>query len=255
MTTVLITGASSGIGEATARAYASQGADLILVARREERLRQLQAEIQQSAARHGAKIGCEVHAMDLSQPGSAPALAAMPFASAVDILVNNAGLAAGLDLAHQAQLEDWMTMLRINIEGLVRLTHALLPKMVARRTGHIVNIGSVAGSYPYPKGNFYGASKAFVDMFSQNLRSDLHGTGLRVTNIEPGMVDTEFSLVRFAGDQQRADAVYANTTPLTAADIAETIVWSTSRPKHVNISSMEIFPTEQSLAGFAVARS
>lgn len=253
MTTVLITGASSGIGEATARAYAAQGARLVLVARRAERLRALQEEITQSSAQNG--VHCEVHALDLSQPDSAPTLAAMPFASEIDILVNNAGLAAGLDLAQQAQLEDWITMLRINIEGLVRLTHALLPKMVARRAGHIVNIGSVAGSYPYPKGNFYGASKAFVDMFSQNLRSDLHGTGLRVTNIEPGMVDTEFSLVRFAGDKHKADAVYANTTPLTAADIADTIVWSTSRPKHVNISSMEIFPTEQSLAGFAVARS
>lgn len=242
---VLVTGASSGIGEATSLAFAKAGAKVLAVARRADRLKALQQQ----------HSNIDIMVADLSQPSACDQVAQAPFCQQLDILVNNAGLAAGLDLAHQAKLDDWLTMLRINIEGLVRLTHGLLPLMVAGRRGHIVNLGSVAGSNAYPKGNFYGASKAFVAMFSQNLRADLHGSHVRVTNIEPGMVETEFSLVRFAGDQAKAEAVYDRMSPLTASDVADAILWATSRPAHVDVSRIELFPTAQSHAGFAVART
>ena len=173
----------------------------------------------------------------------------------VDILVNNAGLALGLEPAQEADLDQWEQMIQTNCAGLVYMTRALLPQMVARGRGHVVNLGSIAGTYPYPGGNVYGATKAFVHQFSLNLRSDLHGTGVRVTCIEPGLVGgTEFSQVRFGGDRERAGAVYAGTQPLTADDIAAAIEWATSQPAHVNVNTIELMPVSQSFAPFQVDR-
>ena len=171
------------------------------------------------------------------------------------MLVNNAGLAKGLKPAQEADLADWEEMIDTNCKGLVYCTRAILPGMVARGRGHVVNLGSVAGTYPYPGGNVYGATKAFVHQFSLNLRSDLHGTGVRATSVEPGMSgDTEFSTVRFGGDQGKADAVYAGMQPLTADDVAESIYWAATLPPHVNVNTIELMPTAQSFAPFQVAR-
>jgi 3-hydroxy acid dehydrogenase/malonic semialdehyde reductase len=174
--------------------------------------------------------------------------------AAIDVLVNNAGLALGLEPAHQADLDDWDQMLDTNCRGLVHVTRAVLPGMVERGRGHVVNLGSVAGTYPYPGNNVYGATKAFVHQFSLNLRSDLHGSGVRVTCIEPGMAETEFTTVRFAGDQAKADAVYGGMQPLTADDIAASVLWAVSQPAHVNINVIELMPVAQSFAPFQVAR-
>jgi 3-hydroxy acid dehydrogenase/malonic semialdehyde reductase len=172
------------------------------------------------------------------------------------VLVNNAGLAKGLEPAQRADLADWDQMLDTNCRGLVHCTRAVLPGMVERGRGHVVNIGSVAGTYPYPGGNVYGATKAFVRQFSLNLRSDLHGTGVRVTCVEPGMCEgTEFSLVRFAGDSSRADAVYEGFQALRAEDIAETVHWVTAQPAHVNVNTVELMPVAQSFGPFQVDRS
>src|SRR5579859_7545685 len=174
----------------------------------------------------------------------------------VDILVNNAGLALGLEPAQEADLDQWVQMIETNCTGLVVMTRALLPRMVARGSGHIVNLGSIAGTYPYPGGNVYGATKAFVHQFSLNLRSDLHGSGIRVTCIEPGLSDgTEFSEVRFGGDAERAAAVYTGTHPLTADDIAAAIEWATSQPPNVNVNTIELMATSQSFAPFQIYRS
>jgi len=171
------------------------------------------------------------------------------------VLVNNAGLAEGLEPAQNADLDDWEHMVDTNCKGLMYLTRAVLPGMVARGRGHVVNMGSVAGTYPYPGGNVYGATKAFVRQFSLNLRSDLHGTGVRVTCIEPGLsAGTEFSLVRFHGDTERAAGVYADTQALTADDIAETVHWATNRPPHVNVNLIELMPVCQSFAPFQIDR-
>jgi 3-hydroxy acid dehydrogenase/malonic semialdehyde reductase len=173
----------------------------------------------------------------------------------IDVLVNNAGLAKGLNPAQEADLDDWEEMIDTNCKGLVYCTRTILPGMVERRRGHVVNLGSVAGTYPYPGGNVYGATKAFVHQFSLNLRSDLHGTGIRVTSIEPGLSgETEFSTVRFGGDQGKADAVYAGTQPLVPADIAEAVYWVVSQPAHVNINTIEMMPVTQSFAPFQVHR-
>ncbi|HEU4412338.1 MAG TPA: SDR family oxidoreductase [Polyangiaceae bacterium] len=246
--TVLITGASSGIGEAAARQFAAGGARLVLVARRAERLEALAASLPSP---------CHVLALDVRDgPGVERALAALPAEFAeVSVLVNNAGGALGLEPAQRADWDDWQTMVDVNITALLRVTRALLPGMVARRRGHIINLGSVAGSYPYPGGNVYGAAKAFVAQFALNLRSDLAGTNVRVTNVEPGMVETEFSLVRFKGDGARAQAVYENMKPLGPDDIAEVLVWCATRPPHVNINRVELMPTQQSFGLFAVDRS
>jgi len=174
--------------------------------------------------------------------------------AAIDVLVNNAGLALGLEPAQRAELDDWDRMLDTNCKGLVHVTRAVLPGMVERGRGHVVNLGSVAGTYPYPGGNVYGATKAFVHQFSLNLRSDLHGTGVRVTSVEPGMADTEFSTVRFAGDAAKASTVYDGMQPLTAGDVAEAVHWAASLPAHVNINVIELMPTAQSFAAFQVAR-
>jgi len=245
--TVFVSGASSGIGMAVARRFARDGARLVLSARREERLRALAAE-----------LGGEVHVLPLdvrSREGVQAAVASLPEAFAdVSVLVNNAGLAAGLGPAQEADLDDWDRMVDTNVRGLMYLTRALLPGMVRRQRGHVVNVGSVAGSYPYPGGNVYGGTKAFVAQLSLNLRADLLGTGVRVTSIEPGMVETEFSLVRFAGDEDRAKKVYEGVHVLSPDDVAEAIHWCTRQPAHVNVNRIEMMPVMQAFSPFAVKR-
>lgn len=244
MTTVFVTGASSGFGAAIARRFAATGARVVACARRADRL---------------AALGPDVLPLVLDvrdRAAVAAAIEALPASHAdIDVLVNNAGLALGLEPAHRADLDDWERMLDTNCRGLVYCTHAVLPGMVARGRGHVVNIGSTAATYPYPGGNVYGATKAFVRQFSLNLRSDLHGTGVRVTCIEPGMVGgTEFSLVRFGGDAERAAQVYAGMEPLTADDVAEAVYWSVAQPPHVNVNTIELMPVAQSFAPFQVDR-
>lgn len=239
---ILITGASAGIGAATARRYAALGHHLFLAARREDRLRALAAEL---------KTTVDVIPLDVRDPAAIErALAGLE----VDVLVNNAGLAVGVATAQTATADAWQTMIDTNVTGFVHTARALIPGMVARNRGHLVSLSSVAGTYPYQGGNVYGASKAFVTQFTLSLRSDLLGTRVRVTSIEPGMVETDFSRVRFAGDEQRAKSVYAGMTPLTAEDIAECIVWCTSLPAHVNINRLEVMPVDQAFAGFSVHR-
>jgi 3-hydroxy acid dehydrogenase/malonic semialdehyde reductase len=245
--TVFVTGASSGFGAAIARRFAASGARVIASARRAERLKDLAAE-----------LGSRVLPVTLDVRDRAAVFAAVSdfpaeFAE-VDVLVNNAGLALGQDPAQAADLDDWDQMVDTNCKGLAYVTRAVLPGMVARRKGHVINLGSVAGGYPYPGGNAYGGSKAFVHQFSLGLRSDLHGTGVRVTCVEPGLADTEFSAVRFHGDKARADAVYTGMQPLTAADIAESVYWAASLPPHVNVNVIELMATAQSFAAFQVAR-
>jgi len=246
---VFVTGASAGFGAAVARHFVSRGARVIAAARREDRLHALEAELGKD----------HLHALALDVTSRDAVLAAVaglpaPFAE-VDCLVNSAGLALGLEPAQRANLDDWDRMIDTNCAGLVAVTRALLPGMVSRRRGHVVNLGSIAGTYPYPGGNVYGATKAFVHQFSLNLRSDLHGTGVRVTCIEPGMCGgTEFSEVRFQGDRAKAEAVYAGVTPLSADDIAEAIGWATSQPAHVNVNVIELMPVAQSFAAFQIDR-
>lgn len=245
--TVFISGASSGFGLATARQFGRAGARLILCARRRDRLEALQKEL---------KGQCEtlVLEMDLTDADKvAQVTSKLPPAFAdIDLLVNNAGLALGLEPAHRASLSDWDTMVDTNIKGLYHLTRALLPGMVARNRGHVINIGSIAGNYAYPGGNTYGATKAFVKQFTRNLRADLLGTRIRVTNIEPGLAQTEFSLVRFAGDVEKAGQVYQGTEPLRPEDIAEAVFWASSQPQHVNVNSIELMPTCQAWAALAI---
>ncbi|WP_344861761.1 SDR family oxidoreductase [Amycolatopsis ultiminotia] len=248
MKTVFVTGASAGFGVAIARRFVAEGGRVIAAARNEERLARLAAELGDAVlplvldVRDGEAV--------------AAAVAGLPADWAdIDVLVNNAGLAKGLEPAHEAKLEDWDQMIETNVTGLVRLTRAVLPGMVGRGAGHVINIGSIAGTYPYPGGNVYGATKAFVHQFSLNLRSDLHGTGVRVTNIEPGMVGgTEFSAVRFDGDRSKADQVYAGTTPLTPDDVAESVLWAAGQPAHVNINVIELMPVVQSFSPLQIHR-
>jgi 3-hydroxy acid dehydrogenase / malonic semialdehyde reductase len=245
---VLVTGASAGFGAALVRRFAAGGARVVAAARRTERLAALAAEL------GGSVLPVELDVRDRAAVERAIAALPAPFA-AIDVLVNNAGLALGLEGAPRADLDQWQQMIDTNCTGLVTVTRAVLPGMVERRRGHVVNIGSVAGSYPYPGGNVYGATKAFVHQLSLNLRSDLHGTGVRVTCIEPGMCGgTEFSTVRFGGDQARADAVYAGVTPLSADDVAEAVLWATTQPAHVNINTIELMPVAQSFAPFQIHR-
>jgi 3-hydroxy acid dehydrogenase/malonic semialdehyde reductase len=246
--TVLVTGASAGFGTAIARRFVAGGARVVVCGRRADRLAKLAGE-----------LGAGVHtlAFDLQDRTAVEhAIGALPEAfAAIDVLVNNGGLALGLEPAQRATLDDWDQMIDTNCKGLVYATRAVLPGMVARGRGHVINIGSVAGSYPYPGGNVYGATKAFVHQFSLNLRSDLHGTGIRVTCVEPGMAGgTEFSTVRFNGDEDRARAVYAGTEPLTADDVAEAVHWAASVPAHVNVNTIELMPVVQSFAAFQIHR-
>jgi 3-hydroxy acid dehydrogenase/malonic semialdehyde reductase len=245
--TVLVTGASSGFGAAVTRRFAADGARVVAAARRVDRVKALTSEL-------GDRV--LPVALDVRDRDAVAAVVAglPPEFAAIDVLVNNAGLALGLNPAQDADLDDWDQMIDTNCKGLVYCTRAVLPGMVARRRGHVINLGSVAGTYPYPGGNVYGGTKAFVHQFSLNLRSDLHGTHVRVTCVEPGMADTEFSLVRFAGDRGKADDVYAGMQPLTADDIAEAIHWAAGVPPHVNVNTIELMPTAQSSAPFQVAR-
>ena len=247
--TIFITGASSGFGEACARAFAIEGHRLILTARREDKLKKLSDELVGAAGVYIVQLDVRdreaVEAAVISLPAD--------FCE-IDVLVNNAGLALGLEPAYQVAIEDWDVMVDTNIKGLMYCTRTILPGMVERNRGHIVNISSTAASWPYPGGNVYGGTKAFVSQFSRNLRADLHGTQVRVTCIQPGMAETEFSNVRFKGDDGKADQVYTGTEPLTAADIAETVTWVVNRPAHVNINSLELMPVDQAWGPFAVHR-
>ena len=241
----LITGASSGFGRASARLLAASGWQLVLVARRLERLQNLKAEL-------GDPV-LEIIELDVRH-ADAVAAALAPWNGKINLLLNNAGLAAGLDPAWTADLTDWEMMVDTNIKGLNYVTRALLDGMVNNHSGHVINIGSIAGSYPSPGGNAYGATKAYVAQFSLNLRADLQGTGVRVTNIEPGLAETEFSNVRFKGDHAKADAIYQNLQPLAAEDIAETVRWCAELPEHVNINRLEVMPTCQSFNALAIHR-
>lgn len=247
---VLVTGASSGFGEACARRYAEAGHPLVLAARRLERLEALKSEL-------SANVPVHVAALDVRDRDALPGFVAGLPADfrAPGILVNNAGLALGTEPAHEVDTGDWDRMIETNVTGLVHLTHAVLAGMVERNHGHIVNIGSIAGNWPYPGGNVYGATKAFVAQFSRGLRADLLGTRIRVTNIEPGLAETEFSLVRYKGDRDKAGKVYQGTEPLTAADVADVVFWTTSVPAHVNINAVEIMPTCQAWGPLAVDRA
>jgi len=245
--TLLVTGASSGIGAAIARRFARDGSRLILAARRRERLESLAKEL--SSPTHILQLDVR------DRDAVAEAVANFPVDfSEVDVLVNSAGLALGLEPAHAASLDDWETMIDANIKGVVYLTRAVLPGMVARDRGHIVNISSVAASYPYPGGNVYGATKSFVTQFSLNLRADLIGKHIRVSDIEPGMTETEFSVVRFKGDDQRAASVYRGIDVLSPDDVAEAVHYCVSAPAHVNINRIEMMPVMQAFSPFAVAR-
>jgi 3-hydroxy acid dehydrogenase/malonic semialdehyde reductase len=242
--TALVTGATAGFGEAIARRLVRDGFFVVITGRRAEKLHALAAELG-SAARS--------HALDVTD---AAAVAALPAAVGdIDVLVNNAGLALGLGPAAEADLADWDRMVATNITGLMHMTRAFLPGMVARNDGHVVNLGSIAGSYPYPGGHVYGASKAFVKQFTLNLKADLIGTNVRATDIEPGLCGgTEFSQVRFGGDEAKAAAVYQGTTPLTAEDIAEAVSWVVHLPAHININRIEMMPTCQAPQAPAVKR-
>jgi 3-hydroxy acid dehydrogenase/malonic semialdehyde reductase len=245
---VFVTGASAGFGAAIARAFVKGGHRVVATARRKNRLDALAAEL------GSALLPYELDVCDRAAVEAMPAALPAEFA-AIDVLVNNAGLALGLEPAHRANFDDWQKMIDTNCTGLVAVTRAFLPGMVERNCGHIVNLGSVAANYAYAGGNVYGATKAFVRQFSLNLRADLAGTALRVTDIEPGLCGgTEFSNVRFKGDDEKAEKVYDNVAPLTAQDIADSIYWIATRPKHVNINTIELMPVAQSFAGLSVHR-
>lgn len=246
---VLVTGATAGFGAAIARLFAKDGARIIAIGRRAERLEALRAELGQDKVlpvaldvRDSAAIACAIEGLPADW-------------AEIDLLVNNAGLALGLEPAQRADLSDWETMIDTNTKGLVAMTHAVLPGMVARDRGHIVNLGSTAGEWPYPGGNVYGATKAFVRQFSLNLRADLFGTQVRVTDIEPGLVGgTEFSNIRF-GDDAKAAAVYQGADALTPEDIADAVHWVATRPARVNINTLQVMPVCQSFGPLRVHKT
>ncbi len=243
--TILVTGATSGFGEAIARQFAKANWRVVAAGRRGERLQRLVDEF-------GAeKIAAA--AFDLRDAAALQvAMQEIPDAfQQIDVLVNNAGLALGTEKVPEARLENWIRMIETNVTGLVTLTHLLIPRLIERK-GMIVNISSAAASYPYPGGNVYGATKAFVTQFSLNLRSDLHGTGVRVTSIEPGFAETEFLMVRLGGDKKASDAFYSGFKPLSAADIANAVFWVVNQPAHFNINRIELMPVSQSSAGFQI---
>lgn len=248
--TVLITGASSGFGKACAERFAAAGDRLILLARRKDRLDALAAKLQES---------CEICLLNVDITDAAALEKAVNSLAAPfdqpDILINNAGLALGLLPAPESDMQDWETMIHTNNLALVRMTRLILPGMVQRNRGHIINIGSTAGNWPYPGGNVYGATKAFVQQFSRGLRSDVLGKKVKVTNIEPGMAETEFSLVRFKHNNEQADKVYEGTQALSAGDIADTVFWVCNTPPHVNINSLEMMPLCQAWGPFKIDRN
>lgn len=242
----LITGATAGIGWATAEALAAAGFSIMATGRREDRLNELKAVLQ----RKNPSVSVETDVLDITDKGQVEFFLRKKsqILAGLEVLVNNAGLAKGVDKMQDAKLEDWDAMLDTNVKGLLYMTRGLLPFMLKKNSGHIVNLGSVAGRWTYPGGGVYCATKFAVRALSEGLRMDLLGTSLRVTNIEPGMVNTEFSVVRL-GDQDKADKVYEGMTPLKAEDIAETIAWCVARPAHVNIQELVIYPTDQAHVG------
>lgn len=246
--TVLITGATSGFGKASVQRFANAGWNVIATGRRAERLQQLVDEFGANKVHPAAFDIRDAAAMDA-------ALSALPGAfKNIDLLINNAGLALGTAPAQKSDLDQWNTMIDTNIRALTTMTHKLLPGLIERK-GAIINISSVAASYPYPGGNVYGGSKAFVVQFSLGLRSDLHGTGVRVTCVEPGMAETEFTLVRTKGNQEASDTLYKGANPMTSEDIADTLLWIASLPPHMNINRIELMPVNQSFSPFQVHRS
>lgn len=244
--TVLITGATAGFGKASAELFAHKGWKVIITGRRKKLLDELVSDLGDTRV----YAAC----FDVRDRASVEqAIAGLPEEfSEIDVLLNNAGLALGMNMAYEADLDDWDIMVDTNIKGLLYMTRQLLPGMVARKKGHIINVGSVAGGYVSLGGNTYGATKAFVSHFCNNLRADLHGTEVRVTNIEPGLAETEFAKVRFKWDETKADSLYQGLQPLSAADIAETIYWAADRPQHVNINRIEIMPVCQSFGSFVL---
>ncbi|AKA37243.1 bifunctional NADP-dependent 3-hydroxy acid dehydrogenase/3-hydroxypropionate dehydrogenase YdfG [Yersinia ruckeri] len=245
---VFVTGATSGFGEAIARKFIGHGHQVIATGRRLERLDQLKLELGESLhtlrldVRNRAAIQQAIDELPLNLRN-------------IDVLVNNAGLALGLEPAHKANVDDWDTMIDTNTKGLVNMTRALLPEMVSRNIGHVINIGSTAANWPYAGGNVYGATKAFVKQFSLGLRADLQGTQIRVTDIEPGLVGgTEFSSVRFKGDADKVSKTYDGANPLMPEDIAEAVYWVATLPAHVNINTLEMMPVSQSFAGLSIHR-
>ena len=247
--TILITGATSGFGEATARLFAKNDWQLILTGRRQQRLDDLQQELGGSDKVHTCCFDISDRAAVEHTIDSLPAAV-----SDIDVLLNNAGLALGLVPADKTDLDDCVQMVDTNIKGLMYCTRKLLPKMRERKQGYILNIGSVAGNWPYPGGNVYGATKAFVKQFSLSLRADLLGSNIRVTNIEPGIAETEFSLVRFKDNEEAAGDVYQNTVALSAGDIANTVWWLVNTPEHMNVTTMEVMPTHQATGPLAIYR-
>lgn len=248
--TAVVTGASVGFGAAIARRLVADGYRVVASARRLERLTALRDELGDDVV-----LPLALDVRDTEAVQTALTTLPAPF-DEPDVLVANAGLALGLEPAHRASLEDWERMIDTNVRGLASTTRALLPGMVARGRGHVVVLGSIAGTYPYPGGNVYGATKAFAHQFTLNLRSDLHGTGVRATSIEPGLAGgTEFSLVRFGGDADRVEALYEDTNPLQPEDVAEAVAWVVGLPPHVNINVVEMMPTSQSSAALQVHRS
>ena len=246
--TVFVTGASAGFGASIARRFAADGDRVVVSARRSGRIDELAGELGDAVL----PVTFDVRDRD----AVAATVAALPAEFAeIDVLVNNAGLALGLEPAPKADLDQWDQMIDTNCKGLTYCTRAILPGMVARGRGHVINLGSIAGTYPYPGGNVYGATKAFVHQFSLNLRADLHGSGVRVTSVEPGLSGgTEFSVVRFGGDQEKAGQMYQGVQPLGPDDVAEAVHWAATLPPHVNINMIEMMPVAQSFGALAVAR-
>jgi 3-hydroxy acid dehydrogenase / malonic semialdehyde reductase len=247
---VFVTGATAGFGAAIARRFAAEGHQIIAAGRRQDRLQALRQEF-------GAS---KIHPLTLDVRDRAAvdkAVAALPVElSAIDILVNNAGLALGLEPAQRTDPDQWEQMVDTNVKGVMYVTRAVLPGMVERRRGHIINLGSIAGTYAYPGGNVYGATKAFVRQFSLGLRADLFGTPIRVTSVEPGLVGgTEFSAVRFGGDAQKASKIYDGADALTPEDVAEAVHWVASLPARVNINAVEMMPVTQSFGPLPVHRT
>jgi serine 3-dehydrogenase len=245
--TAMITGATSGFGAAAVRRFAKAGWRVIATGRRADRLDKLVQEL--------GKDKVHAAAFDMRKPAEIDAaVKALPAAFAdVDLLINNAGLALGTAPAQNASLDQWNQMIETNVTGLATMTHKMLPKLIERK-GAVINISSVAATYPYPGGNVYGGTKAFVAQFSLGLRSDLHGTGVRVTSVEPGMAETEFTLVRTSGNQEASDKLYKGANPMTGEDIAETLYWIATLPPHMNINRIELMPVNQSFSPFQVHR-
>lgn len=243
---VFVTGVSAGFGKVIAQRFVKEGHKVIGVARRTDRLDELKAELGDAFY----PLTLDIRHRDKLLHG----LKALPQEwQSIDVLVNNAGLGLGLEPAYKADYNDWLTMIETNVIAMTSVTHAILPGMVKRKRGHVINLGSIAGTYPYPGGNVYGATKAFTEQFSLNLRADLPGTNVRVSNIEPGLCGTtEFSQVRFKGDIERANQLYANVEPITSDDIAETVYWIATLPAHVNINRIEMMPTAQSFSALQV---